>query len=239
MQTEELIFGKSRWNWKEELDRRFPKVPSYKKEKAYNNFLQKIHREYQNHLNIKRDGISDIGFSWFFQVLKMASKRLGEESIFICYLILSAARPWERGEFLLSWKGKREDFNKVNKILYDLKEKFEMKFPSTPVSRAWEKVFYRYQKNELIRGLICGCYAQDYSDFAQRLINNRDYARFLDLLKAGHLVTKREYQRKLRIKSNQLDLFIKYAQEKGILKIINLLKNSVGLFYISQQKNGR
>ena len=82
-----------------------------------------------------------------------------------------------------------------------------------------------------MRALITCLFTQDYNEFVSSWDDLRLYKKFITLLKSETLVTKREYQRKLRINSKQLNELIEEAKKKKIIKVMNLSKNSVALFY--------
>ena len=168
--------------WKKRLEQLFPQIPSRDDKKAYDTFLNRIHRNFLNHRDRKFEG-KDCEFAWFYQIMKMANRRFREENIFICWLWLWITRSWEKGEFMLEWKGAgKKYFNKVMDILEDLEKKFGLTFYNTK-NISGEKTFYRYRKNELARGLISGIYTQGYSEFISGWNLTRDYKRFIDLLK--------------------------------------------------------
>lgn len=131
----------------------------------------------------------------------------------------------------MEWgKAKKEDFYKALNVLMGLEEKFGLRFSSAH-NVSGIKTFYRYQKDVLVRITITGIFTKGYSAFLYDRDFSRDYWKFVRLLKSGTLVTKREFQRKLRINSDRLQVLINEAEEKGMVKVMKLSKNSIGLFY--------
>ena len=167
----------------------------------------------------------------------MANRRFREENIFICWLWLWITRSWEKEEFALEWKGAgKENFYKVIDILEELEKKFGLIFSSI-INLKWsgEKTIYRYRKDELVRANVIGTYTIGHSRVIATMNFLRDSNRFLGLLKAGDLVTKREFQRKLRINSERLEELIKLDRES--IKIVKFSKNSSGIIYKDTKKH--
>lgn len=233
MKDIDLAFNPHHFNWKKRLEQLFPQVPSRNDRKTYSDFLDLVHENYLNHKAGKL-GNKEGEFSWFYQVLKIANKKLREENIFIIWLWLCISRPWQNKNkcFFLEWgPGRPKDFDKVLDILVELESKYKLNFYSACNASGF-KTFYRYKKNDLVRMIITGLFTIGYSNFISSMEFGGYAKRFNDLLKSGTLITKREFQRKLRIKSDLLDLLIKEAENKELIKIMKLSKNSIGIFYI-------
>lgn len=232
MNTEDTLFKPIKW--KKRLEQLFPQIPSRDDKKAYDVFLNRVYRNFMNHKNRKFEG-KDCEFAWFYQIMKMANRRFREENIFICWLWLWITRSWEKEGFGLEWKGAGgKNFKKTISILDDLEDNFRLTFKSTK-DFSGEKTIYRYRKDELVRANVIGTYTMGYSRVIRTMNLLSDSNRFLGLLKAGDLVTKREFQRKLRINSERLEELIKLDRES--IKIVKFSKNSIGIIYKDTKKH--
>ena len=222
------MFEFNSFNWKDRLEELFPEVPS--ESKKYNLFLEYVYKNIVN-FRYKRLGDKYCELSWFYQVMKLANKKFRKENIIIIWLWLCIKRPWRENKFLFDWgENNIKEFYKVIDILEKIEEKYNIRFRCTS-EISGDRTFRRYKKNELVRALIPGLFTQDYNEFVSSWDDLRLYKKFITLLKSETLVTKREYQRKLRINSKQLNELIEEAKKKKIIKVMNLSKNSVALFY--------
>ena len=225
------------YNWRKRLEEYFPKVPSHNDKKAYSDFLSRIHKNYKNHRVGYLDG-ENWQFGWFFQSAKIANRKYREANIFLLWLWLCVARPWKEKTFFMEWgETKKKDFYKSLDILNDLENKFGLKFPGTQ-KVSGIKTFDRYKKDDLLRINITSIFTKGYADFWKDLDSYKYQIKFRKLLESGSLITKREYQKKLRISSNLMDQLVDEFKKKGLLEIKNRPKKSVWLLYNDPKKRG-
>jgi hypothetical protein len=166
-------------------------------------------------------------FSHFFQVCKMADRRLREQTIFILWLFLCVIRPWKSdyNNFMLcKWRPARpKELEIVDAIAWT-------NGIGIPDSYGQQTLLRLSRKSILVTSII-SILSVGLKQIFEDLEFIGDSVRFRRMLEKGDLITKREFQRKLRISSARMDMLVQEEISSGCLREIKKPCRSVWLIY--------